>query len=155
MKLVNAPRGASATFRPSYSTHAEPVDTGDRLRLADIVTSDIPQNGVTATANVEVQSGGATVEMSIPGRELLAHAVAGYVGAETMLYVFNGPTVVTFKTKKLNIDVQRAEEGLSEGTPVRVRETFELPPGKYAAKVLVRIDGSGALGFARADFTVE
>ena len=65
------------------------------------------------------------------------------------------PTVVTFRTKTLNIDVQRAEEGLSEGAPVRVREKFELPPGKYAAKVLVRIDGSGALGFARADFTVE
>src|SRR5437588_7510999 len=29
--------------------------------------------------------------------------------------------------------------------PLRVRETFNLPPGKYAAKVLVRIDGSGAL----------
>lgn len=155
VKLVNAPRGARATFRPSYSTHAEPVDTADRLRLADIVTSDIPQNGVTATANVEVEPGRATVEMSIPGREMLAHAVGGYVGAEAMLYVFNGPTVVTFKTKKLNIDVQRAEEGLSEGTLVRVRETFDLPPGKYAAKVLVRIDGSGALGFARADFTVE
>ena len=155
VKLINAPRGASATFRPSYSTHAEPVDTADRLLLADIVTSDIPQNGVTATATVEAEPGGATVEMSIPGREMLAHAVAGYVGAEAMLYVFNGPTVVTFKTKTLNIDVQRAEEGLSEGAPVRVREKFDLPPGKYAAKVLVRIDGSGALGFARADFTVE
>src|SRR5204863_6578950 len=129
----------------SYSTHAEPVDTADRLRLADIVTSDIPQNGVTAMANVEVEPGGATVEMSIPGRELLAHAVAGYVGAEAMLYVFNGPTVVTFKTKKVTVDVAKAEEGLS-GAPLRVRETFDLPPGKYAAKVLVRIDGSGALG---------
>jgi VWFA-related protein len=155
VKLVNAPRGSRATFRPSYSTHAEPIDTADRLRLADIVTSDIPQNGVTTSASVEPASGGATVEMSIPGREMLAHAVGGYVGAEAMLYVFDGPTVVSFKTKKLNIEVARAEEGLMSGTPVRVRETFELPPGKYAAKVLVRIDGSGELGFARSEFRVE
>ncbi len=92
--------------------------------------------------------------MTVPGPEILAHAIAGMVGAEAMLYVFNGPSVVTFKTKKVTIDVQRAEAGLLEA-PLRVRETFDLPPGKYAAKVLVRIDGSGALGFARTDFTVE
>jgi VWFA-related protein len=155
VKLVNVPRGIHAAFRQSYSTVVDPPDTTDRLRLADIVMSDIPQNGVTAAANVETALGGATVEMSIPGPEVLAHAIAGMVGAEAMLYVFNGPTVVGFKTKKVTIDVERAEEGLSAGAPLRVRETFDLPPGKYAAKVLVRIDGDGSLGFARTDFTVE
>jgi len=154
VKLVNAPRGAHADFRPSYTTTVEPTDTGDRLRLADIVMSDIPQNGVTTAANVETVPGLATVEATIPGREMLAHAVAGVVGAEAMLYVFNGPQVVAFRTKRVTIDVQRAEAGLAEA-PVRVRETFDLPPGKYAAKVLVRIDGSGELGFARTEFTVE
>jgi VWFA-related protein len=154
VKLVNVPRGASVSFRPSYSTVADPTDMGDRLRLADIVTSDIPQNGVTTSASVEAAPGGATVEMTVPGPEMLAHAIAGMIGAEAMLYVFNGPSVVTFTTKKVVIDAQRAEAGLQDA-PLRVRETFDLPPGKYVAKVLVRIDGSGALGFARTDFTVE
>jgi len=154
VKLVNVSRGVHASFRPSYSTTVDPADSADRLRLADIVTSDIPQNGVTTAANVETAPGSATVEMTVPGPEVLAHAVAGTVGAEAMLYVFNGPTVVTFTTKKVLIDVQRAEAGLQQ-QPLRVRETFNLPPGKYAAKVLVRIDGSGALGFARKDFVVE
>ena len=154
VKLVGAPAGAHADFRPSYSTVAEPPDTADRLRLADIVMSDIPQNGVTTAASVETAPGAATIEMDIPGREVLAHAVAGTVGAEAMIYVFSGSTVVTFRTKKVMVDVQKAEAGLSQ-SPLRVRETFDLPPGKYAAKVLVRIDGSGELGFARSDFTVE
>ena len=155
VKLVNAPRGSHLAYRPSYSTVVDPYDSADRLRLADIVTSDIPQNGVTTTASVEAVPGGATIEATIPGPEMLAHAISGYVGAEAMLYVFNGPTVVTFTTKKLNIDVQRAEAGLASGAPVRVREKFDLPPGKYAAKVLVRIDGTGELGFARTDFEVQ
>jgi VWFA-related protein len=154
VKLVNVPRGLHASFRPSYSSTADPTDSADRLLLADIVTSDIPQNGVTTAANVETAPGQATIEMDIPGPEVLAHAVAGMIGAEAMLYVFNGPTVVNFKTKKVTIDVAKAEGGLASGAPLRVRETFDLPPGKYAAKVLVRIDGSGALGFARKDFEI-
>lgn len=153
VKLVDVPRGARAAFRPSFSTVADPPDNADRLRLADIVMNDIPQNGVTTTARVDTASDGATVEMEIPGREILAHAVADAVGAEAMFYVVSGSTVVAFRTKKITVDVPRAGAALQE-TPLRVRETFDLPPGKYAAKVLVRIDGSGALGFARSDFTI-
>jgi VWFA-related protein len=150
VKLTGAPRGARASFRPSYSATTDPPDTADRLRLADIVMNDIPQNGVTTELGVE----GSTVELAIPGREVLAHAVAGIVGAEAMFYVVAGQSVVEFRTKKITIDVARAEAALSE-SPLRVRETFTLPPGKYVAKVLVRIDGSGALGFARMELAVE
>jgi VWFA-related protein len=150
VKLTGAPRGARATFRPSYSTNVDPPDTADRLRLADIVMNDIPQNGVTTDVRVD----GSAVELAIPGREVLAHAVAGMVGAEAMFYVVTGATVVEFRTKKITIDASVAEAKLNEA-PLRVRETFDLPPGKYTAKVLVRIDGSGALGFARTDFSVN
>jgi hypothetical protein len=151
--LVNAPRGARAAFRPSYRAVVNPPDNADRLRLADIVMNDIPQNGVTTAALVEVAADGATVEMDVPGREMLAHAVADTVGAEAMIYVLSGTTVVGYRTKRITVDVPRAGAALAEA-PLRVRETFDLPPGKYAATVLVRIDGSGALGFARTDFAV-
>jgi len=150
VKVTGAPRGAHVAFRPSYSTSVAPPDTADRLRLADIVMNDIPQNGVTAEVHVE----GGLVELEIPGREVLAHAVAGNVGAEAMFYITSGSTVVAFRSKKVTVDVGRAEAGLME-RPLRVVEPFDLPPGAYVAKVLVRIDGSGALGFARAEFNVE
>jgi hypothetical protein len=38
---------------------------------------------------------------------------------------------------------------------VTLREPFELPKGKYTAKVLLRITGTRSLGFARRDFTVD
>ena len=150
VKLTGAPRGAHVSHRPSYSITAEPPDTSDRLRLADIVMNDIAQNGVTTA----VHAAGREVELEIPGREVLAHSVLGTIGAEAMFYVVSGPTVVASRTKKITVDVARAEAALTE-QPLRVRETFDLPPGNYTAKVLVRIDGSGALGFARTDFTVQ
>lgn len=150
VRLVDAPRGVRTAFRPAFSTSVAPPDTADRLRMADIVMNDIPQNGVTA----ELRAEGTLVELEIPGREVLAHAVGGAVGAEAMFYIVKDAQVVAFRTKKVTVDVARAESGLNE-KPLRVVEPFDLPPGKYAAKVLVRIDGTGALGFARVDFTVE
>ena len=154
VKVIGAPRGAQISYRPSYSTVVDPLDTHDRLRLADIVMNDIPQNGVTTAAHVEVRSDAATVELEIPGREVLAHAVGGAVGAEAMFYVVSGSAVVAFRTKRITVDVDRAEATLATA-PLLVREVFDLPPGNYAAKVLVRIDGSGLLGFARADFALQ
>jgi len=36
-----------------------------------------------------------------------------------------------------------------------LNEPFELPKGKYAAKVLLRISGTKSLGFVRRDFTID
>jgi hypothetical protein len=38
---------------------------------------------------------------------------------------------------------------------VTLREPFELAPGKYTAKVLLRIAGTKSMGFAKRDFAVE
>jgi len=72
-----------------------------------------------------------------------------------MLYVMSGTSVVAFRIKRLDVDVARAESGLRDGAPVHVRDTFDLPPGNYAAKVVVHMDTTGALGFGRADFVVR
>ena len=153
VKLIGVPRGSLASYRTSYTPLSEQLDTADPLRLADIINNDIPQNGVTTNLSVERADHGATVEVSIPGRELLAQAAGDVIGADVMLYVASGPSVVAFKIKKIDIDVPRAAASLASA-PVRVRETFQLPPGKYAAKVLIRIHGTGTLGFGRTDFTV-
>ena len=91
--------------------------------------------------------------MALPGRELFAHAAGNFVGAKAMIYVMSGASVVAFKIKRIDIDLSRAGDSLRD-SPVRLHDTFELPAGNYAAKALIRMDTTGALGFARADFSV-
>ena len=61
--------------------------------------------------------------------------------------------MVAFRQKRISIDARRAH-GLEE-TPLTFHETFDLPDGAYAAKVLVYVDGTGARGFARSDFVID
>ena len=153
VKLVNVPHATHASYRPSYRSMADQPDSSDMLRLADIIVNDIPQNGVTTDVTVQPGANSAAVEVTVPGRELSAHAAGNFVGAKAMLYVMSGTSVVAFKIKRIDIDLSRAGQALAE-SPIRLRDTFDLPPGNYAAKTLVRMDTTGATGFARTDFTV-
>ena len=84
---------------------------------------------VTATAH------GSTVSVSIPAREMLAQ-IDERGRADVMTYVFSG---------------ERASKAPRDAA-IHFDETFDLPPGNYTAKVLVRL--GEAMGFARTDFKV-
>ena len=141
-------RGIRTNYRPSYSTGQPKASTTDALRVADILENDIPQTGVTTTIAVS----GKRVDVEVPARELLALSGRQNTSADAMLYVFSGHGVVAYKGKKISLDAARADDAKL----VHVVETFdELPPGHYEAKVLLRVDGTDALGFARAPMTVE
>src|SRR6185436_9085506 len=115
---------------------------------ADILKNDIPQTGVTTT----IAASGRRVDVEVPARELIALGAQPHSDAEAMLYVFSGHGVVAYKGKKISIDTARADAA----KPVHIVETFDdLPPGHYVAKVLLRVDGTDALGFARTAMTVE
>jgi len=154
VRVNGAPRGSTVAYRQSYESFAQSFSSTDGLRLADVVINDIPQNGVTMTTSVVAAPKRATVNVTIPGRELLA--LAGNdttLTGEALIYVFNGQTSVAFAKKAIDIDVPRAG-GLSTSN-VEITHTFDLPPGTYAMKVLVRIQGQDTLAFARRDFAVE
>jgi VWFA-related protein len=141
-------RGIRTNYRPSYSTTQPKASTVDALRVADILENDIPQTGVTTTIAVS----GNRVDVEVPARELLALSGKPNASAEAMLYVFSGHGVVAYKGKRISLDAAQA----NAAKPVHVIETFdELPPGHYEAKVLLRVEGTDALGFARAPMTVE
>lgn len=145
VKVRNA-NGAHVTHRPSYSAMLPKGSTTDGLRLADILENDIPQTGVTAT----ISASGQSVDVTIPTRELLALSGRGTAEAEVLLYVYSGRSAVAFKHKKITIDAERA------GTePLHIGEAFDLPPGHYSAKVLLRVEGVDALGFARTEMNIE
>jgi VWFA-related protein len=137
----------TVSYRPSYTTAAPGVATDNGLQLADILLNDIPQNGVTVNATAK----GSALSVSIPARELLAQIDAKTARAEAMIYVFSGARVVATKVKRIDIEAERAT-GAPAGAAIHFDETFDLPPGNYAAKVLVRL--GEATGFARTDFAV-
>jgi VWFA-related protein len=149
VKVGNVPRGAHVSYRESYASETDPPDTGDPLQLADIVMNDIPQTGVTMTAHAAPDVGKATVGLEIAGGELVAQAAGMTLEGEVLLYVFAGSGVVAFDRKQITIE-PRAAAALAT-TPVHVSHTFDLPPGKYVAKALIRFGFNGSLGFARTD----
>jgi len=154
VRVNGAPRGSTVAYRQSYASFVDASSSSDGLRLADVVINDIPQNGVTMTASVATAPGRATVNVTIPGRELLAIADNDpKLTGEALIYVFNGQTSVAFAKKAIDVDVPRA--GSLSASNVEIAHTFDLPPGTYAMKVLVRIEGHDALAFARKDFAVE
>jgi len=148
VKLRGVDGRVNVNYRPSYSTELPKASTSDALRIADILENDIPQTGLTTSMAVS----GKSVSVEIPARELIALSAKPNAGADALLYVFSGHDVVAYKGKKISIDAARADAS----KPVRFTETFDnLPPGRYVAKVLLRVDDVEALGFAHAPMDVE
>jgi VWFA-related protein len=149
-----APRWSTVSYREVYTSIAGKPSTRDGLRLADIIINDVPQNGISMTTAVIAAPRQATLNVALPGRELLA--IAGEdakVTGEALMYVFAGQTAVAFARKGIDVDVNLARSGLAEGN-VDITQSFALTPGKYAMKVLVRLEGHDTLAFARKDFTI-
>jgi VWFA-related protein len=154
--VSGAPRGSRVAYREAYSSIPEKPTSRDGLRLADIVTNDIPQNGMTMTADVSTNARRATVNVVVPGRELLALAGnEATVKGEALIYVFADQASIAFAQKGIDVDVSRASAGGLAAGKLEFTQSFDLPPGKYAMKVLVRITGQETLAFARRDFTIE
>lgn len=155
VKVAGAPRGSYVSYRKAYTSIADKPSTRDALRLADIITNDIPQNGITMTAAVITTPKKAGVNVTLPGQELLA--IAGddrNVRGEALIYIFTGQTSVAFARKDIEVDVTKARSSGLDGGKVQLAQSFDLPPGTYSMKVLVRLDHHDTLAFARKDFTV-
>jgi VWFA-related protein len=138
VRVKDLPRGARVTFRPGFGAPVLRKDV-DPLQLADILLNDLPQSGVTLHAEVA----GKEVAVSFPGNELEPGATA-----EVLLYVFDGEgAVAAFRSRQFPIT--------ADASAVTWRESFDLPPGTYAAKALLHVTGTSTLGFVRRDFTVR
>jgi VWFA-related protein len=152
VRVKNLPHGARIAFRPGFGKAGAKGDV-DALELADIIINDVPQSGVTLNAGVTMLERTAEVAVSFARAEVVPQLLEKAPAVDVMLYLFdaNGATV-GFKAKRVSFDAAaRVNNGY-----VTIREPFDgLPPGRYAAKVLLRIAGTNALGFVRKDFTME
>ncbi|MEA2162084.1 MAG: hypothetical protein QOK37_211 [Thermoanaerobaculia bacterium] len=155
VRVTGAPRGSTVGYRESYSTTVDKVSSRDGLQLADIIINDIPQNGLTLTSAVTTAPKRATVNASLSGRELLALAGDEKLTGEALIYVFSGQTSIAFARKGITIDGARARAGGLDRNDIAIAQSFDLPPGNYTMKVLVRVDGRDALALTREDFTVK
>jgi len=145
VRVNGTPRGANVAYRESYPSTPDKPASNDGLRLADIIINDVPQNGVTMTTSVATTPQRAVVNVALPGRELAA--LAGddaKTEGEALMYVFAGQKAVAFARQDINV---------RDGANVDIAQSFELPPGTYAMKVLVRLEND-TMAFARKDFTI-
>jgi VWFA-related protein len=146
VKLRNAPAGATMTYRPAYSKDVPKASGLDGLRLADIVENDIPQNGLPLSLHTATAGDKTTLDIEVPAREILALAGEPKAHAEALIYIYSGRQVAAFRSQRIDLDGAK----LDVTRPLHLVQDFQLPPGQYTAKVLLRVDGNDALGFARA-----
>lgn len=151
VRVNGLPRGAEVSYREGFGYTPQKAGL-DSLQLADILLNDVPQAGVSLNAGVRPSEGGAEVAVSFGRAEVVPQLVDQSPSVEILLYVFDERgRAVGFKAKRINFSgAGRVNTGY-----LTLREPFELPAGKYTAKILLRISGTRSLGFARRDFTVE
>jgi VWFA-related protein len=151
VRVNGLPRGAEVSYREGFGYTPQKAGL-DSLQLADILLNDVPQSGVSLNAGVRTIDGGAEVAASFARAEVVPQLVDKTPDVEILFYVFDDHgRAVGFKAKRLNFSgAGRVNTGY-----LTLREPFELPAGKYTAKVLLKISGTRSLGFVRRDFTIE
>lgn len=136
-------------YRREYTPAKPDTDAMNAMVLADVLLNDIPQTGVSVGANVLPAAGSAAITVSVPGREVSAYVGDKKATADVFIYVFDrDKTVAGFGHKQIDVEARDAREQLS------ISDVVTLEPGQYVAKVLVRLRGTNATGFARTEFQV-
>jgi len=151
VRVTGAPRGSEVSYREGFGYAAESTAL-DALQLADIILNDVPQAGVSLQSGVTPADGGAEVAVSFARAEVVPQLVDASPAVEVLMYIFDAHGgAVDFKSKRIALTgAARVNSGY-----LTLREPFELPPGKYTAKVLLRITGTKSMGFIKRDFAVE
>lgn len=157
VKAKNVPFGTIVRHRMAYSSHALPAPAlTDGLFLADVVMNDIPQNGVSMNLKAMPSGNNTAIAVEIPGVELLAHAEGdSQLLLDAFFYIFDQQNlVVAWAYDRLKLDVDKGRDFLLANAYPILKE-FDLDPGRYSAKTLVRISGTDLAGFRRLNLDVR
>jgi len=143
VKVKNLPSGARVSFRRGFSATV-PSKTAalDPFLLADIIQNDTPQSGTPP----EVSVVGRRIEVAVPIVQL-SREFGSVKGAQALLYVFDSKGVpVVSRQKTFTIEPRASQDSV-------FRQTLDLTPGSYVAKVLLRVGDS--LAFVRKPFEIK
>jgi VWFA-related protein len=143
VRVKGVPAGSKIFYREGFGKN-QPTTNVDALQLVDVMMNDVPQTGMT----LSLDATSSAVTLSLPNREILPQVNGHKASVQTLLYIFDdGGAVVAGGTK--GVEVESADDA------VVIQEKLSLPPGRYVAKAVARIEGTTSLGFARMSFTVE
>lgn len=141
VKVKNLPRGATVSFRKGFGGSSRTEGAPDALRLADIIQNDTPQSGTPP----EVTVVGRRLDVVIP-LSRLSKQFGAVEGAQVMLYVFDAKGVpILSREKTFTIPGQGTAD-------LVIQQNLDVAPGKYVAKVLLRVGDS--LAFVKQPFEI-
>ena len=151
VRVTGLPHGTEVSYREGFGFVPQKAGI-DSLQFADILLNDVPQSGVALSAGVTTSESGTEVAVSFARAEVVPQLVEQTPSVEILFYVFDDHGgAVAFKGKRIKFnDAASVNTGY-----LTASEPFDLPTGKYVAKVLLRITGTRSLGFVRHDFTIE
>lgn len=161
VKLKDGPKGARLAYRPGYFAPRPYSEISQRERIfsaASRLYGDA--SGLVGTAALaapfEIASPLAYVPalVEIRGDDLLKGNQGGTVAVEIYGYaVAEDGQVRDFFNQTLGIDVAKAGPTFQE-TGIKFWNQFELPPGGYVARILVRNANTGTSGVSVFPFRV-
>lgn len=141
VRVKNLPQGATVSFRKGFAGTAPSKGAPDTLEIADIIQNDTPQSGTPP----EISVIGRRLDVIVPVIQL-SEQLGAVDGVQMMLYLFdaNGVPILS-REKTFAIPEHAAADRVIE-------QKLDLPPGKYVAKVLMRVGGS--LAFVKQPFEI-
>lgn len=161
VKLKGGPKGAQLAYRPGYFAPRPYSEISQRERIfsaASRLYGDSSGQVGTATlaAPFEIDGELAYVPtlIEIRGDDLLKGNQGGTVTAEIYAYaVAEDGQVRDFFNQVVGIDIAKAGPVLQE-TGIKFWNQFDLPPGDYVARILVRNAATGSSGVSVYPFRV-
>ncbi len=161
VKLEGGPKGARLVHRPGYFAprpYAK-LSTTERSLSAASQLYGAP-GGELGVATLAAPFKTASLPAYVPslveinGADLLKGTEGGQVTAEIYAYaIAKSGEVRDYYSQILGIDLQKAGPALEE-KGLKLWSQFEVPPGEYVARVLVRNAVTGTSGVAVAPFRV-
>ena len=150
VRVNGLPRGSEVTHREGFGYVKANGDV-DALRLADVLTNDIPQSGLRIGTRFEPRAGGAELELALFPQEIAPQLVEKTPYVDVLLYVFDaqGATVMA-KSERVKFDARLKESK----DPIVLRGKLDAPPGRYVVKAIAHVAGTQSLGFAKRDLEV-
>ena len=161
VKLAGGPTEARLVHRPGYFAPRPYAELSPQERGLSAASSLFGEPGgelrvATLAAPFEIASQPAHVPslIEIDGADLLKGAEGGQVTAEIYAYAIaaNGE-VRDYYSQIIGIDLEKAGPALQQ-KGLKFWSRFEVPPGDYVARVLVRNAVTGASGVAVSPFRV-
>lgn len=141
VRVKNLPRGATVSFRKGFAGTSPSKGAPDTLQIADIIQNDTPQSGTPPELTVV----GRRLDVRVPVIQL-SNQLGAVDGAQVMLYLFDANGVPILSREKTFTIAEHA------ATDRVMQQKLDLAPGKYVAKVLLRVGDS--LGFVKQPFEI-